>query len=159
MIKGRLGNTRFHCWMRRDLVTPDKKNAKVLNAFFASVFSARHAFRNLRSQWPGGKSGARKVTLLERIGCENTEENWTYISPQVLRELAGVIVRLLLTVLDLSCLLGELPENWKSFPTIMILWFYESKCHFCLQKEQEGRLRELQNIHPHLDPCQVWWRS
>ena len=64
------------------------------------------------------------------------------LHPQVLRELADVIMRPLSNILEQSLQLKEVPEDWKRTN------------HSYFQKVQEGRSGELQTSHPHLNCCE-----
>ena len=89
-----------------DLLTLDVGKAKVLNAFFASVFTMK--IRNPEPWRPEGKSEAKRAyPRWKRIRSGNTEANWTYTSPDImhpreLRELAEVIARPFSTNLESS---------------------------------------------------------
>lgn len=58
---------------------------KVLNAFFALLFTGRISFHETDPLSPRGKSGAVKIyPPLRRTEWWNTEISWTYASPQEL---------------------------------------------------------------------------
>jgi len=66
----------------RDLVTKNVEKTKVLEAFFASVFTSKTCLQ--QSQVPGRpeeESGARKTCpAWRRIKLRNIYTNWTYIN-------------------------------------------------------------------------------
>ena len=103
-----------------DLITCDKKNAEVLNAGFASVFTSRTSLQQFqvpetrREGWR--KEGApfmekdlvreyfSKLDIHKSIGPNGTH-------PQGLRELTDVIVRSPSIIFDQSWQLGEKLKN------------------------------------------------
>lgn len=102
-----------------DLVIKDMEEAEVLGTFFTSVFTAKVC---LQESWIIGNVWSEDDLLL--VGEEKTEEHlsrWALdkstgpdvMHPWVVKDLAVVIVRLLLIIFERSWWLEELPEDCK----------------------------------------------
>ncbi|GAB0183716.1 mitochondrial enolase superfamily member 1 [Grus japonensis] len=105
-----------------DLVTKDIEKAKVLSAFFVSAFTSMTGFQQSQVPKTDGKAWSKE-------DLPSVEEDLVrqYLSkldphkstgpdgmhPQVLKELADVIVRPLLIIFERSWQLGEVPQDWK----------------------------------------------
>lgn len=94
------------------------REVKVLNAFFALLFTGRISFHETEPLSPLGKSGAMKIyPPLRRTERWNIEISWTYASPQELTwrliRLADVIEIGLLVFFGRSWWSGEVPEDRK----------------------------------------------
>ncbi|GAB0178098.1 mitochondrial enolase superfamily member 1 [Grus japonensis] len=104
------------------LVTEDTEKAELLNAFFASVFTAKAGPQASQTLEVGEKVWRKEDFPLveeDRVRdhlCRlNTHKSMGPggMHPQVLRELADVIAKLLSIAFERSWRTGEVPEDWR----------------------------------------------
>ncbi|PKU36575.1 rna-directed dna polymerase from mobile element jockey- hypothetical protein [Limosa lapponica baueri] len=126
------------------LVTEDAEKAELLNAFFASVFIAKagpqepQTPRVGESAWSEDDSPSiAEDQVRDHLGKPDTHKSMgpDGMHPRVLRELAGVIAKLLPIIFEKSWRTGEVPEDWRKASVIPV--FKKGK------KEDPGNYRPV----------------
>jgi len=104
------------------LVTQDTEKAELLNAFFASVFTAKTGPQ--ASQSPERRENAWRKEDLPLVEKDCVRDHLSNLDthksmgpdgmhPQVLRQLAYVIAEPLSIIFERSWRMGEVPEDWR----------------------------------------------
>ncbi|PKU36532.1 rna-directed dna polymerase from mobile element jockey- hypothetical protein [Limosa lapponica baueri] len=111
------------------MVTEHAEKAEMLNAFFASIFTAQASPQEPQNLEESGKVWTKEDFLLveEDQVKEQLSELDTHKSmgpdgmhPRVLRELAEVIAEPLPIIFERSWRAGEVPENWRKVNIIPV---------------------------------------